>query len=355
MLAVVVLFSEQFKNVNRVMSALLKQSADFDKCLAVVAPGPEADKTAQVVKNYGFQAIVADHGVTGFNAGANRDAGIDHILTNYGKCDFVFLDGDCIPSPGLVAHHKSVLSLKFPIMTAGARRNLSEPVNGVSTRSEDLRMVHPMLSRSVFCEIDRVIAHSKPIRAHGTVWSCNLGMNHSMVQALRTTQCLNRCFHPVFDTKYGGEDTLAGLVAFISGAVVTLTPERSWVEHIWHPTDHQKDHRARAVIPQFNEILSSLPHTDSVTLNAESVFDSRQFYENLVEVTSGGHSKCVAELTGSDPVLTTCICAQVLETKIRPGKLLGARPDEVRTVFQHLSHFKIPVQEYVAWQTSKEA
>lgn len=190
-----------------------------------------SDVTIKPSLSFPFIGIKATRAFDGFNAGYNRDLALTSVLSKI-TTSVVFMDGDCVPSPGLFAHHKKVLSeSKEPIVTFGAR---------IENGGHDIResaFAHNGydLTPTLHVGLDVACANLLSIRNHRTVWSCNFGANASALLKLRHN---DRLFHPMFDGYWGGEDTGVALAAYYSNCMlVGLDPRQSHVRHVQH--DHR--------------------------------------------------------------------------------------------------------------------
>jgi hypothetical protein len=202
-----------------------------------------------------------NHGVHGFNAGANRDQGTSYLLGAFPALSgIIYLDGDCVPSPTMVSGFRNLFA------QAG-----SVPVLGNGTRSHstsglvDTRINSPVHGQSVFkLGMDRVVLHDRDLRGARVCWSCLCGMN---VPAIRLVRALNRSlfgdsnrvFASTWDGRYGAEDTLLGLQVFrAQGVVVAMDPLVVSAVHQDHVTKWNTD----AAVSN----NSTLPKTDALLI-----------------------------------------------------------------------------------------
>lgn len=176
--------------------------------------------------------LVEPSTVPGFNAGANRDAGLCAASEMWPGCDVVFLDGDCIPGPAWANGHISAMSVDAPAVSCGARAQ--------GTRRDPRTLPLEWQSQSFapsMIDVPR-IATLPEIIAHRATWSCNLGINRAAISLLRSAgeklHGSQRIFSPEFDGRWGGEDTALGIVACHTGCRVVVLTEASAVEHIPH-------------------------------------------------------------------------------------------------------------------------
>lgn len=179
------------------------------------------------------------HGVTGFNAGANRDEGLARALALHPGTSVVFLDGDCRPSPGWLAHHAEALAMDAPTVTCGVRKERCRPDARLQAVEWDGRTWPTMFIPGQ----DTAVEDQDDVDGHRATWSCSLGINRAALSRLRSAGRRlwhsDRIFPPFFDGRWGGEDTGLGVVAWEAGCrIVMLDPDRSHVEH--------EPHRSRA-------------------------------------------------------------------------------------------------------------
>lgn len=281
-LACVVICSEEQKQQAGATACTLKaQGADL---VVLVAPTS--------CSFIGVDCIVSEPPFSGFSAGYNRDQGVQYVLNTYGPCDFLFIDGDCIPSENLVQHHKKLLSYCNNVICCGLRVNKSP----TGTLRVDRRLGHPATRMRLFVHgVDRVLLNAREIISHSAAWSCNLSVSYEVVMSVIKTNKVtqqtkqDRLFHPVFDGKWGGEDTLLGVQSFRAGArVVFLDPDESHVVHVDHPTNAHDTENLRLCVKLCMDTLSSFTSTCTVTVRKidgrDPVPDTWEFYNNLVDV-----------------------------------------------------------------------
>lgn len=179
------------------------------------------------------------HGVTGFNAGANRDEGLERVLAIHPDASVIFLDGDCAPSPDWLRHHADLLGSPLPTVTCGTRRERCR----TDARLEDVGWDGRIWPPTFIPGFDAPILSRVDVDGHRTTWSCSLGINRPALRRLRMAGMnlwrSHRIFPPFFDGRWGGEDTALGVVAWEAGcSIVMLDPLRSHVDH--------EPHRSRA-------------------------------------------------------------------------------------------------------------
>lgn len=291
MVALVLICHEtQRQNLERILPACAQQAADHKVLVFEYVNNTVPAGLQGIACSYGFEVVFQHHEPSGFYAGRNRDAGIRYVLDKYGPCDFVFVDGDCIPSPNLIEHHSEVLAYHTPMITCGYRVNLKDPPQG------DRRFTGPMVGTRLFvAHNDRLIMNINDIKSHNVCWSCNLGINYAAVlriqeanKTLAPESKTPRVFSEVFDGQWGGEDTLCGVAAFrTSCGIAMLDPLRSCVNHIEHPTKHQHLSNLKRCHAYELEMSSKLPKTSILAGRSLDTFrpDTLEFYNNISEVT----------------------------------------------------------------------
>ena len=204
-----------------------------------------------------------------FAAGRPRDWAIDQVrdyLMPSVNC-FVFLDGDCIPSPELFAEHERVhgMAFPYPCLVNGARHD--EDVNGKTL--PDPRQANPCVMSS---GLDVVICTPENLYVDQTAcipacWGCNVSLNIAAIETARSINRLllgdiDRAFASCFDGNWGGEDPFLAATLFrVNCLLVTVDPDRSWVDHIWHDGSHRTNKHAgvlHAGLRRFRAMLSRL-------------------------------------------------------------------------------------------------
>lgn len=190
----------------------------------------------------GVDHIQSNPSFTGFSAGYNRDLGASHLAAVRGKDDVLFLDGDCVPSPHLMLHHRSAHDVNEPVLACGLRVNVDES----GKKTPDRRLGHPSTKSRLFVPgIDRLILDQKQILRHSVAWSCNMSANVKALDLIRASNTAigsvsGRLFHSMFDGRWGGEDTGFALAGYRNRAkTIMLDPSRSWVTHTDHETSYQ--------------------------------------------------------------------------------------------------------------------
>lgn len=306
---------KQQKTAQQIVDVVL--STKSDKCRLVVVYESQQDDISSQTNNNLYYVVLAQHNFTGFSAGANRDLGIAFVEKNFpGENNYVFLDGDCIPSPDLIEHHAQVLGSNHPVVTCGSRKNATS--QGIL---EDKRLLSPLIKPRVFSPgTDRLVFDVRDIRAHNVVWSCNLGINAQAIKNIRkanaTISSSNRVFCDLFDGQWGGEDTLLGLAAFhTSTPIVCLDPNRSWVMHQEHEISYQGTSNLKKVFGYATSMQSRLETIEHVVVNTIQVFDTPEFYQSITHATqsawmkrvceyhklSSEEERCVAYMFGANP------------------------------------------------------
>jgi hypothetical protein len=265
---VIIPIHNQERNLKLVLSAYLNQTLKPKAVILVCDRCTDsssiiANNYKQTFSNAGCRLHVIDtsgSNLLGFGAGHTRDVGIQYALNEGFKGPFLFSDGDCVPSPGLVEHHERQLQVPQPRVTCGLRYETvpehedpafpltGEYVNGLRVQ-DDLRLNASWCKHFVFGKgFDRLVLNPQVFEKSWICWSCNLGMNLSAVEACRKVNGIidgdvNRVFNSSFDGRWGGEDGFVGLTMFRLGHEVVALHGRSYVTHIWHPRNHiNQDH-----------------------------------------------------------------------------------------------------------------
>lgn len=171
--------------------------------------------------------------VQGFRAGANRDKGLTWAMEHLPAPFYLFLDGDCIPSPTWQRAH-AILSCGEPLITCGTRTESEKP----DPRTLGLQWKGQSYPPSVAQHPgDWKQPTFRDILAHRSLWSCNFGMTHLAAEMLlesgRKVHGESRIFWPGFDGLWGGEDTGLAILAHLSDVEIR-TNGQSPVKHIPH-------------------------------------------------------------------------------------------------------------------------
>jgi hypothetical protein len=196
-----------------------------------------------------------DSSLKGFGAGRTRDVGVQYAKRHDLSGPYIFSDGDCVPSPELVAHHKEQLTVNHPRITCGLRYEtvpssetaafpvLAHTLLGMPVQ-DDLRLNAAWCKHLVFGSgFDRLVLNPQVFERSWICWSCNLGMNDEAIDVCYNANGIldgdeNRIFNSAFDGRWGGEDGFVGLTMFRMGHEVVALHRRSHVTHIWHPRAH---------------------------------------------------------------------------------------------------------------------
>jgi MoaA/NifB/PqqE/SkfB family radical SAM enzyme/SAM-dependent methyltransferase len=248
-LALIVLIHNQSQNLPRLIAAykgLASSPALFvfvlDRC---------TDNSKLILESSGLNCKIVEVRLASlFRAGANRDIGLCEAERHLPGCDVVFLDGDCVPTPGLIEAHARNLSLNRNFPTTTISRRINENEIGQDLH-DDTRIIHARANRRVFGNSDRLVMTKVPANSRMLTWSCNLGLNRKMIDLCRwaNDQLSNeqgRVFNDAFDGRWGGEDDFVGLTAsYFGGAVIAIDPKHH-VRHIWH-VSRQSDEYARTM------------------------------------------------------------------------------------------------------------
>jgi hypothetical protein len=287
---IVICTASQTQNLNEILIALSKQS-ELPDHVCVVFEGPEELywSLQTTCAEFGIEFVRSIHKFVGFSAGANRDAGIQFITKHYGTSDFLFLDGDCVPSPDLIKHHRCILdSSNGPAIGCGLRRNRTS--HGLVA---DRRLNHPATRMRLYVNgLDRLLINPKEIIAHSAVWSCNMSLNREAVDLIVKANQLvwpdtGRLFAPGFDGMWGGEDTLIGVFGFRTGCkIILMNPTVSWVEHIDHVTAYTASDNLVACTGYDKTVQTHMPRSCKIQIlkrgTLEPVPDTKIFYSSIV-------------------------------------------------------------------------
>lgn len=217
---------------------------------------------------------------TMFAAGRPRDFGLTYALSKVPDADvFLFLDGDCAPSPDLVQHHIDIHSRtgKYPTVCFGARHdNDRDGTTYFDSRVDDENWPILIPGR------DSLIVHSDALYDSDftpACYGCNVSMNAEMVRISRALNSLlfnaHRVWCPAFDGQWGGEDPYMMVTAFRLGALcIGLDPSRSWVEHLWHDGTHRNNKH----VPVLSAAINKFKHavlSQQVTTQLSRLFTTR--------------------------------------------------------------------------------
>lgn len=261
---VVIPIHNQEANIQRVLDGYMKQSLYpkhvvlvFDRC----TDASQSIATSYLMK---FKILGVDlhlvetskfGGATGFGAGRTRDIGVSYAIDRRLGDQFLFTDGDCIPSADLVAHHMSQLCVEQPRITCGqrwetlgpnepAQYELMKPTAYGELVQGDMRVYASWCRGQVFgFGYDRLVIDPVVFRQSWICWSCNLGMNIAAIKLCWEANGfisgdVKRVFNSAFDGRWGGEDGFVGDILFRHGGEVVALSERSQVTHLWHERKH---------------------------------------------------------------------------------------------------------------------
>jgi MoaA/NifB/PqqE/SkfB family radical SAM enzyme len=183
-------------------------------------------------------SIIEVHDSDSFAAGKNRDRGLAEAESKLGKCNVVFLDGDCVPNQDLIKLHREAQETNqdFPTVSIGSRHNEAKNASRIII---DTRHSHFKFHDEIFAKDTlRLVTSRSPAFSRMLTWSCNLGLNAKAIELFKT--CIfhlsneRRIFHPAFDGSWGGEDDFIGLMASYLGCAVVSLPQGADTVHIWH-------------------------------------------------------------------------------------------------------------------------
>lgn len=333
-LGVVVIAHRQAASIALVLEALAQQLKQDDHVVVVIADASDAETFVSASASCHVTVQFADHGVTGFNAGANRDQGTNYLLGQYFDLSgIVYLDGDCVPNTQVLDSFRRLFAhtraAALPVLGCGIRAEDNNVVDSRASagtvsrvcRSYDCRMNSLTHGRSIFTPgVDRVMLHDRHIRSAQVCWSCHCGLNMQAIQLLRKTNSVlfgdvSRAWASVWDGNYGCEDTFVGLTVFRAGGlVVAMDPATTYVIHKQHPSsartskeliNKQKFPLAVTQLARHLQCLHAclvLLHVRGYTDNtastatatatvavqagpASTIYDTADFYNNILSVT----------------------------------------------------------------------
>jgi hypothetical protein len=315
---VVVIAHKQEHAIGSVLRALLSQLLDSDRVCIVIATDAENDSATYEAavaaisldaeskpRRYGAACSVqfADHGVKGFNAGANRDQGTSYLLgVDNDLCGIVYIDGDCVPSPTTISGFRNLFMRAGSVPVLGNGLRIHSTTGAVDSRINRLAKGNDVFTFGV----DRVALHDRDLRAHRVCWSCLCGMNVPAIQLARKLNHelfgdMNRAFSSQWDGRYGAEDTFLGLSVFRGGGVVVACdPNTVCCEHQDHATKYDTDEavpntrkcpEADAVLIRHLQCTSACYvtlHTRAYAymnrLANQQIRDGNEFYNNITGV-----------------------------------------------------------------------
>lgn len=307
---IIIATAPQHSSVVDILEALSQQQQHFDNLVLVYEA--QQDALLSTHRYPKLHVVYPTHNFVGFSAGANRDAGINYVESTFQGVahNYVFIDGDCVPSTDFVAHHKELLEAHdVPVITCGSRRNALKQGCVVN----DKRLESPLIRPRVFVPgIDRVVFDVRDIRAHNVVWSCNLGINYLAIDNIRkANKCIshsNRVFCDVFDGYWGGEDTLLGLAGFhTSTPIVCLDPTRSWITHKEHDISYQGTKNLKRVFEFEKQMCGVLDSVEQIVVNNSCLSDTPEFYGSIISATQSKYMKHVCKLLGLDAADSACM------------------------------------------------
>lgn len=238
--AAVILIHDQEANLPRLIASYKAQVIQPD--LYVFVLDRCRDNSKSILTEYAKMQhikIVEVERESDFQAGYNRDIGLNAAEKEYPDCDVMFFDGDCILTPNVVASHLEIIQCNpdYPTIAVGRRICESES----TTIEEDHRIKAFHVTKKVFTYgMHRLVVARELANARMLTWSCNFAFNRHAIDLCKHVNFeLNResrVFNPIFDGRWGGEDDFIGLTTVHFGiAVVSVNPEH-YVQHIWHPS-----------------------------------------------------------------------------------------------------------------------
>jgi len=173
-----------------------------------------------------------------FYVGYIRNYGLDRAIAE-GFEQFIFIDGDCIPQSGLFISHSNKLSADLPVLSIGRRREQK-------FRWKDQREISPEFTHlDIFRTEGMLINNPELITSCVIVWSCNIGLNLTLVKLLKKFNNKYYSREEVFSSEFlgewGGEDGFLGIQSWYVRAFITTVGEvKCGVQHIDHPRPKDK-------------------------------------------------------------------------------------------------------------------
>lgn len=271
----------------------------------------------------------------GFGAGSTRDYGIRYALSEGLEGDFLFSDGDCIPSHFLVEHHTALISSELPRVVCGLRYEtipstedatfplVGDYVMGMPVQA-DLRTSADYCAGLVFGEnYDRLVLNPDVIRNSWVCWSCNMSLNRAAIDLCYAVNGAmdgdeNRVFNSAFDGNWGGEDGFVGATVFHCGGEVVTASSKSWVTHIWHERNHTNIEHMKLVLSKelrlIDMAMDNMVPCDPTVYKSNGVyaFDSldADWFDKIAEIIPNKvQNKVLAAINRpNDEELTVVIC-----------------------------------------------
>lgn len=290
---VIVPIHNQASNLPFVLEGYLRQTLKPSALVLILDRCTDASREVAERRRTDFEAAgIALHVndtqefgyLAGFGAGRTRDCGLV-LAQQLGDGPYLFTDGDCIPSPGLVAHHADVLAVPHARISCGRRYDMLGPGETATLplvlpdAQDDLRNQAAYMNGWVCTDnIDRLIFNHVVFESSWICWSCNLGMNKAAVDLCRGVNAVldgshARVFSPVFDGRWGGEDGFVGLSVYRCGGETVMLSQRSYVKHIWHKRGHTNLDHLRLVQRQDYELHKAIfegrLHADVTKVNID--------------------------------------------------------------------------------------
>lgn len=359
---VIIPIHNQSNNIPYVLSAYLAQSVAPKHIILVLDRCSDQSKERAEVFVSKFDTVgcklhivtKAEDRTVGFGAGSTRDYGVRYALDAELEGDFLFSDGDCIPSNDLVRHHTEALQSDLPRVTCGLRYETvptgimpdypltGDTVMGMHVQT-DMRLAAEYCSGMVFGDgYDRVVLNPDVIRNSWVCWSCNLGMNRAAINLCHSINGAmdgdeRRVFNSAFDGNWGGEDGFVGASLFHCGGEVVAVSARSWVTHIWHERGHTNMEHMRLVLSKEKRLIDMA--TDGLVPSDPTIYRSNGVYtfdrlnvewlDRFNEVIPNKvQSKVLKAFTEQDDILSMVLCL------ILTGLLIYQGAPPVRTLIE---------------------
>lgn len=247
MIALIIISKNQVKYLPQMLLKLKAMSEQADKIYYLTDRDSAADcKCAKkLIEESGLENLtyIQNETIPGYLGRPIMYYGEEHFLSGYCRnfcidkaiadgCDqFVFIDGDCLPEGDIISGYKKYLTCDEARLICGKR---------------DESHFHYRDQRE-FNEYDNIFSeHLTPVTSEtamldsAVVWSCNIGMNLSAINRLRTINDTlygkPEVFSSFFLGTWGGEDGFLGAECFYDSdiKIYGLGVGRTGITHIHH-------------------------------------------------------------------------------------------------------------------------